>query len=281
MLDVYFESNKEAITFCQRLFQYDHNAEFHCKKNDEGRSKIKIDDSATGDHLSGMIAKALTDVFICHREIRWVKHIVQTCYYYKDLEEIQRIVDLTQSIVTEDQEEFEQIIKDNKPRVTLQKLFAQHANDKVIYFDSIVNFRFHRYREELIEVVGLAIDEFKREEEYQSFVQSLREYVDKKKSKFSTIHVLQGKDFTFYNADGKPFTSLELKMLINKEPLYIVGLDQEELNLTPLLAMAPEEIIIYGDFPSEAKTLTIINVFQERVKFETSDHFPFVHYLKS
>jgi hypothetical protein len=47
------------------------------------------------------------------------------------------------------------------------------------------------------------------------------------------------------------------------------------------VAMAPEKIKIYGDHPSEPKTLTVINVFQERVDFEPYNNFPFAFYLNN
>lgn len=40
---------------------------------------------------------------------------------------------------------------------------------------------------------------------------------------------------------------------MQEEPLYMVGLDEDEWNLAPLIAMCPETIYIYGDSPSDAK----------------------------
>jgi hypothetical protein len=62
---------------------------------------------------------------------------------------------------------------------------------------------------------------------------------------------------------------------MQSEALYIFGLDENELNLAPLIAMVPEKIKIYGNDPSEAKTMTVINIFQEKVIFEHDRHFPF------
>ena len=130
-------------------------------------------------------------------------------------------------------------------------------------------------------MVGLAIDEYKREEDHQEFVNMLREYIAKKEPIYNVVHIVQGNTFSFFKADGKRFTRMELRMLMQKEPLYIVGLDEDELNLAPLVALAPKKIKIYGDDPSEPKTLTVINVFQERVDFESINKFPFPIYLKS
>jgi len=74
---------------------------------------------------------------------------------------------------------------------------------------------------------------------------------------------------------------MELRTVMQNAPLYIVGLDEDEWNLAPLIAMAPKRIKIYGDLPSEPKTLTVINVFQERVDFEPIQKFPFPTYSKN
>jgi putative sporulation protein YtxC len=278
LLEVYFELKEETVTFCERLFTYDNKLDIAWKTNESLGNQVKIMESK--EKLERPVAKALSDVFIQHREIHWIIDIIKACYYYKNKEEIQRIASLTQAIISGEEEDFAGIVKDNKPRDMLRILFRINRNEEAIHFDSIMKFRFRSYREELIEVVGLAIDEFKREEDYQSFVQSLREYIAKKKPKYETVHVVQGPNFTFYNESGKLFSNMELKTLMNKEPLYVVGLDSEEMNITPLLAMAPKKIIIYGDYPSEPKTTTIVNVFQEKAELMSWSEFPFHYYLK-
>lgn len=68
---------------------------------------------------------------------------------------------------------------------------------------------------------------------------------------------------------------MDLQTLMQKEPLYLFGLDETEMNLSPLIAMAPEKVKIYGDDPAEPKTLTVINVFQEKAEFQPTREFPF------
>mgnify|MGYP001945767748 CR=1 FL=1 len=266
------------MTFCQRLFQYDNNVGLEWKTNKHWGDKIKVEESDNSVLLFEYMARAMADVFIKHREINWIRQIVKNCYYYSNKEEVGRIVEITYSMISDGAADLEQIIKDNKPRDYLLKLFRDNVKQKNIHFDSIVNFRFQQYKSELIDLVGIAIDEFKREEDYQSFIQSLREYIAKKEPKYSIVHILQGNDFTFFKSDGQAFSNMELKMLIQREPLYIVGLDEEELNLTPLLAMAPREVRIYGDNPTDAKTLTVINIFQEKVEMESAEKFPFSYF---
>ncbi|WP_245830903.1 sporulation protein YtxC [Sediminibacillus massiliensis] len=282
MLDIYFRSTNETMTFCDRIVQYGHEVELNWKTNKEWGNQIRIPEDGHSSKQLANAGRAMMEVFIKHREADMVRQTIQQVYYFKDKEEVQRILDLTQAMISDSEGDGGVFPQSVDLRKELLKSFNENVlEEKTIHFDSIVKFRLQNYREALKEVVGLAIDEFKREEDYQSFVQSLREYVAKKKSKFNTVHIIQGNDFKFFKANGKPFSKMEIKMLIQQEPLYIVGLDDNELNLTPLLAMSPEKIIIYGDHPAEPKTLTLINVFQEKVVFKPFSNFPFPNYLRN
>ncbi|MDC3415731.1 sporulation protein YtxC [Aquibacillus salsiterrae] len=278
MLDVYFETKKEANTFSERLLVYNPTVEIHWKKRSEWGYRVLVSDMSHQhtDHIQKeFISKAMTDVFILHREMNWIYDVIKKKYYYDNCDEIQRIADITQSIIAGEDIDLVHVFKNKKPRDSLLGIFRTNMKESVIHFQSIVNFRMQPYRKELIDVIGLAIDEFKREEEYQTFIHSLREYVSRKKMNGSVIHVLQGGDFTFFKENGEKYTSVELKRLIKKEPLYIVGLDDNELNLTPILAMAPKQIYIYGNDPTEPKTLTVQNIFEERMTFLPATDFPF------
>lgn len=282
MLEVYFELDKEAISFCENLFHYNKQIELHWKIHKDWGNQLQLDYNVSNNETMDAVAQSMTDVFTIHRLSAMIKAVIKEYYYYSDKDEIERIMDLTHWIFSGEDEDCQQIRKNKEPGKLLHSLFmASIKNSSTIHYDSIVNFRLKAFKDQVIFYAGLAIDEFKREEDHQAFVNMLREYIVKKESRIKTIHVMQGSTFSFFKPDGKRFSKMELRMLMQKEPLYIVGLDAEEMNLAPLVAMAPEQIRIYGDFPSEPKTLTVINVFQEKVKFLSSDQFPFSYYSRN
>lgn len=281
MLEVYFESDKEVISFCEQVFRYNKQIELHWKTHEDFGNHLQFEELFQSNELVETIAKSMVDVFMTHRLGGMIRHIIEDFYYYTNRDEMERILDITHWIFTgEDDDSL--LVRNNKdPLQLLHSLFVSNIkNTTVIHFDSIVKFRLKVFRDQLIHYVGLAIDEFKREEDHQEFVNLLREYISKKEPSYNIIHILQGRTFSFYKQNGKKFTRLELRMLMQKEPLYIVGLDENEWNLAPLIAMAPSKIKIYGDYPSEPKTLTVINVFQEKVDFEPFNSFPFPHSIK-
>lgn len=281
MLEVYFESDKEVISFCEQVFRYNKKIELHWKTHEDWGNHLQFEELIQSNELVETISKSMVDVFMTHRLGGMIKHIIEDFYYYTNSDEMERILEITHWVFSgEDDDSL--LVRNNKdPKALLHSLFVSNIkNTSIIHFDSIVNFRLKVFKDQLIHYVGLAIDEFKREEEHQEFVNMLREYIAKKKPSYTIIHLLQGRTFTFFKENGKKFTKMELRALMQKEPLYIVGLDQNEWNLAPLIAMAPSKVKIYGDYPFEPKTLTVINVFQEKVDFEPFSNFPFPHSIK-
>src|SRR5699024_11635596 len=82
-------------------------------------------------------------------------------------------------------------------------------------------FRMEPFKKLITVYVGLAIDEFKREEDHQTFLNTIREYVKNRGKSHSTIHVLQGDTFTFFRNNGNHIPKRELRHIIQNEPLYL------------------------------------------------------------
>lgn len=147
--------------------------------------------------------------------------------------------------------------------------------NEYIDYDTFILFQLKSFHEQLIDVVGYAIDEIKREEEHQQFIQKVRNYISLHEPKCEKLHILQANPFQFYSQWGEKYSDTYLQTLMKKEPLYLFGLDESELNLSPILTLLPKQIIIYGTNPSEGKVITLINLYQERITFVHKNQFPF------
>lgn len=265
--------------FCEKLFHHDKNIEFHWKHHKEWGILLQIESQIQDANFVNLIAKLMAEVFLGHRLGSIVKNIIKKTYYFSDYEEIKRIHEITNWILSGNNAEnllHMERTKKGFPEDLLERLFLKNITDtNTIHYDSIVKFGLKEFRDEMIDYVGLAIDEYKREEEHQAFINSLRTYISKKDPGIPVVHIMQGSTFSFYLEDGKNLSKMDLQTLMQKEPLYLFGLDENEMNLSPLIAMAPEKVKIYGDDPAEPKTLTIINVFQEKAEFQSTREFPF------
>jgi len=220
-------------------------------------------------------------VFMYYRFNDLIRQIIRKRYFYTEHEEIERICILTRLVISE--RYYQTYLFKGFPSVQdyIYSILDEMMEESFpVHFDSLVTFSLQPLSECLIEAVGYGIDEMKREEEHQNFIQSIRDFIMQRKPKIRILHIIQGKDFSFYKENGQRYRIHELKVLMQNEPLYIFGLDDNEMHLSPVITLLPEKIYIYGDHPSEAKTLTLINIFQERVSLLPRKKFPFFIHMK-
>lgn len=270
---IYFRNETEVIYFCEILYRKQDEISIQWKKDKYWGNELRIhNDDVTSDTVISCFAK----IFKQYRLNKIIKQITREKFLYREKEEIERICLLTNWVLKE--KHFRRRLFGNDGYLedyVCSVLQKSVDSDHPIHFDSLITFCIQPLSERLKEAVGYGIDEMKREEEHQNFVQSIREFIKRRKAKTDELHIVQGEDFSFYKANGEKYSLFELKTIMYNEPLYIVGLDENEINLSPVIALSPKKIYLYGDHPAEAKTLTIINIFQERVAFYPKERFPF------
>ncbi|WP_163581587.1 putative sporulation protein YtxC [Gracilibacillus saliphilus] len=276
MLEVYFEHDNEAEVFYHLAKQSD-KWQATRKRTKKNLVQLHLLEDLNGDEKKKHLAPLLSMVFIQCRETSMIQHILMKKYYFSSEEEIERITTIARSLLEKDESVYEDRIHQHELRDTLTTIFSLQIDSSFIRFDSIVHFRLHHYIDQLTEMVGLAIDEFKREEEYQDFIHSIREFVRRKSPEEEVVHVLQGERFRIFRDNGEVYTMEDLQRVKSRFPLFIFGLEQEEWNISPLIMLAPNHIFMYGEDQAESRTHTIITIFQERCSFYPTEYFPFYH----
>lgn len=278
-MDIFFESDKEVICFCERLFQQNKQIAVYWQVNAKRGNQLTINEEPLNEIIFQSIAVSLVDVYVTHRLRSIINEIIQDTYYFSDGHEIEQIYELAEWIVTGEDKDCKMLRKNKHPIQLLRAIFLMHIrNAQDVHFDWIVQTGMKAFKQDLIHYVGLAIDEFKREEEHQSFINTLREYIIKKEPAVPLIHVVGGNTFSYYHFTGKPYSKVELRSIMKKVPLYLFGLPEDEWNLTPLIALAPRKIKLYVDDSSSPRTQTVLNIFQERVDIQSFKDFPYTYF---
>src|SRR5690625_3120758 len=95
LLEVYFESDKEVISFCEYLFRDNKQIELNWKTHKDWGNQLQFTEQVLNQHTNYSIAKAMVDVFISHRLSKLLKVIIREDYYYTNNDEIERILELT------------------------------------------------------------------------------------------------------------------------------------------------------------------------------------------
>lgn len=269
---VYFKSEKELISFCEVLFESQHSIDVKWIKHQHFGNELQLND----DILKSEIMSGLALVFILYRLQYFVKQIIEKVYFYQHDAEIERIYEHTTEIVGLDMFAGSLFGEGLSLKEYIKRLFEKQVQTNYkVYFDSLVTFCTKPLKKCLIEAVALGIDEFKREEEYQEFLESVRTFITRRGVRTQELHIVQAEQFIFFKATGKQYSTVELKNEMCHAELYIVGLDENEMNLSPVITLSPKKIYIYGNDPTEPKTLSLINLFQEKVEFVSKECFPF------
>ena len=73
---------------------------------------------------------------------------------------------------------------------------------RLFSFDSFVTFRLRPFINELRKYVELSLDEYRMEQEYQMFIQILREFLNDREPKLEQLHLLFANDeITFFDQE--------------------------------------------------------------------------------
>lgn len=134
-----------------------------------------------------------------------------------------------------------------------------------ILFDSLLTFRLKEYQQELIRFLHVAIDEYKMEQEYQMFVNMLREYLKSRNTGKKTVHLSIDEEVTFYDEDFEEMEKSDVMKMVDRRLMAIHPVYIDSVVIAPLLSMAPERIFLYTMFDDKPLVRTLRNIFEERM----------------
>ncbi|MFZ7945634.1 putative sporulation protein YtxC [Neobacillus sp. 19] len=274
MAEIIFQSKLDARKFYHHLLKYvPYNPEKETILLLEDRHIVKLVNSSTSLEGFEVLKTAFYDYITSIKRNDWFREIIRNQYYFEDLEEIQQIMEIIYSIIEGQREDLAVFLKETSGELELIKAAINQIfqGDVSFSFDSFLKFRLRPYLQILEGYVELAIDEYKMEQEYQMFVQMLRDFLMNREPKMESLHLLFDEEITFYNEQfsemkrGELARMIDRKLLVN-HPVYV-----DSASIAPLLSLAPTTIFIYTKNPDEPLVRTIKNIFEERVNIKTFD----------
>ncbi|MBU7593808.1 putative sporulation protein YtxC [Metabacillus halosaccharovorans] len=272
MLEILFGSPKEARTMYSIFRSISETAlsELQLVNN----QCIKITPKSWDITLEQFVIPGLTQFIICHKEQHLIMNMLKELYYFSDEEEQQQILHITQSIIEGEREEIPNVQK-LAPREHFVKEALEEFLRPDLYFtySSFQKFRLQKYLSSLRDYVEIAIEEYKMEQEYQNFIQSLREYLCENESKIPRVHLVYDKEYVIYNENKCLISDEDLKTLIDKEFVYKHPMYIDTKLLAPLVSMVPVKIYLYANDYLDGMIQTILNIFEERVTIHRLEDF--------
>lgn len=269
LAEIIFQSKMDAQKFYNHLLK--------CLKNKsenilllEDRYIVKIFDEMVSTNVFTDVKNAFYEFIIKIKREDWFRDILKDHFYYNDPEEQQNILEIIYSILEGQREDLavflEETAEEPNVREAINHIFQKNVS---LSFDSFIKFRLRPYLQMLEGYVEISIDEYKMEQEYQMFVQMLREFLANREPKMNILHLLFDEEITFFNDDlveikrGELTKMIDRKLLVN-HPVYV-----DSASIAPLLSLAPTTIFLYTKNPDEPIIRTIKNIFEERVTIKT------------
>lgn len=276
MAEITFQSKEDANQFHNYIMKQRPSIPRHDQMIllYEDNNKVKVHFERKIEEVFEACKKAFLQFIINIKLNDWFRRILREHYYFEDEDEQQQILDIIQSILQGNRSDLESLINSVNVNQQLEKaieeMFAEHS---AFSFDSFVRFRMRPFLGELEKYVEISIDEYKMEQEYQMFIQTLRQFISNRSPKIPELHLLMNEDVTFYNEQFCEIQRGELTRMIDRKllsnhPVYI-----DSVTIAPLLSIAPATIYLYTDNWEEPLVRTIENIFEERVTVKKMAQF--------
>lgn len=236
--DIYISKNK---------FKYYKNIIIHYKgkQNDEFIKKLSY---------------ILTECVIKFYENKLIKRVVSSDYFY--FNEIDRgyILKNCEEILNKDE------TKDFEYRK--EKIYESCVDyvkeNKFFILDGFVNFRLFEYKNQLSEVVEIAVNKYIIDKEYKEFIQLLQGYINSQKSKTGTIHVIYSKNSPIMLDEDERVIVYEERFM---QPKYLsdISFSSKDYCLNELLNLLPRKIILHLIVEPDEFINTLQLIFKGRI----------------
>ncbi|GLB58455.1 putative sporulation protein YtxC [Cytobacillus sp. NCCP-133] len=275
MIEIIFQSSADARNFHEQL----HGRLLPSSQTDkktlqfEGQHIVKI---FIDHHIKDLecVKEVFCQFIVNRKQDDWFRKILMENYYYEDEGEQQQILEIIHSILEGNREDLAAFVSDLDVNGSLKCAIDQLFQENISFsFDSFVKFRMRPLMDQMAKYVEVSIDEYKMEQEYQMFIQTLRDFLSGRKAKLDKIHILMDEGITFFDDQFYEMKRGELlrmidRKLISNHPVYV-----DSGTIAPLLSIAPSCIYLYSDDYEQPLVRTIRNIFEERLVLDSISAF--------
>ncbi|HLO10941.1 MAG TPA: putative sporulation protein YtxC [Pseudoneobacillus sp.] len=249
---------KSQILFCDEILLF------------EERQTLKINVGLLDKDIQKQVAHIFYEFIIVTKRDDWIRKILAEQFYYEDLDVQQHILDIVYSIIDGENEELAIFVDEPLEEQIVKEAVRDLLQDTNIAFsfEAFVKFRLRGFLEKLLKYVEISIDEYKMEQEYQVFIQTLREFLQNRQEKVEQLHLVYDEEPTFFNEKFEEIKRAELTRMIDRKLLSNHPVYVDSKTIAPLLSIAPKKINLYTKNSEDPLIRTIKNIFEERVSIQ-------------
>lgn len=264
VIEISFEDEQDAYYLYERLEKVSGRKEEEPTVLLE-HSKLKIM-IAGHTYIEEVLIPEITQFILKVKEVKWIRSILMNSFFYHDSQEHREIIHIAYSILCGKRTDIPRSGLDfSREQFIVASLRSTIKHNLSFSFEAYVRFRLRPYMMYINQLIELAIDEYKLEQDYQAFIEMLRQQVSAREALLSSLHIVFRDHVYFYDETGSRISQETLYNYMDER-----GLQQDEYVdrhvIAPLLSIAPRDIHIYTAHEDDTMIVTIRNVFQERVK---------------
>ncbi|WP_180954685.1 sporulation protein YtxC [Bacillus sp. V5-8f] len=265
MVYIHFQSESEARKLLEYVSVHPFGTELdkYIHFNPEQGLFITLNDNNL-PNLSSLLSDVLYSFLLEDKLPSWLESILRNKFFYREQEEIDAIIEIACSII-EGERDGDRLQVFEREKQVIHEGIRSFISDRISFsFDSFATFRLKSFYDSLITYVEAAIDEYKLEQDYQSFIAMLRDFLYKREPKMDILHLLHHNGFHFFDDSYKKLDKGEILKMIDRKflaqnPVYI-----DRSALAPLISIAPKHLFLYTDVLEEGLVHTITRIFEER-----------------
>ncbi|PEJ96611.1 putative sporulation protein YtxC, partial [Bacillus toyonensis] len=217
MIEICFEEKNDAMYVYKQLLK---RAEVLYKETSVylQEQKVVIHIPVCESHYIEKILLPVMVYFIVNvKQNEWIYTILKEKFFYEEQEECHQILHIAQEVLKGRRNG----VARELTRYTFESYIKSSLNNWLcdplsFSFSSYVRFRLRTYREMVAKLTEVAIDEYKMEQEYQMFIETLRQQVSNRKSRLSCMHLIFDESFIFYDDKGRRLKQEKLVQYIDE-----------------------------------------------------------------
>lgn len=214
-------------------------------------------------------SQALLRYLIQVEEKNIVAEIVKMDFGYKDESEQAKVLTYCRQLLEQDRTTSSGTLaktrtnkRDQKTLEEIRSFLMQHQRLNITGF---LQFRAGDYRNELVEVVESAVNNYLMDKQYQEFISLLQYFVYIQDAKIPSAHLMHqgGHQFILLNDQFKPIETTQLDAWFTIEMLD-KEVNFEDMIVSTLITVAPQRIYIHTREPEAQIIKTIMQIFEGR-----------------
>ena len=268
MLTVHFDSREEQACWHVRM-QNSHPIiqQAVCPAENDGQKFISFRLEPNRDQAACFaLIEFLYSFFSSYHLEKKIREIIQNRYLFQDEDEIEHIAEMAMLMWEGEVVYHGANDLPEKLRNRVSNLFREIVSEQVPFsFQSLWSFRMRAIQDEFVSLVGIAIDEYKLEQDYQEFIFLLRGLLEVRRPLLEEVHLVYKDEFFFYNQHFQLISKRNLANAIDRKLMAENPMFVDSNTIAPLVSMAPRKIFIYAEDEEIRIIRTLKKIFEERI----------------